>query len=101
MRVSFSYADRLLVRSVAVAVCSVAVLTAQSQPGRPAPAPAGGTAVVDGVAKVSGRVVDADTGRPLRRVRVRATPTRGTSDDYATSMLTDASGTFELEARFG
>lgn len=80
---------------IVVLITTVAV----AQTARPAPADR--TAVADAVVRVRGRVVDADTGRPLRRVRISATPLNGgTPDDY-TSMLTDANGTFELDVRSG
>ena len=80
---------------IVVLITTVAV----AQTGRPAPADR--AAVADAVAKVRGRVVDADTRRPLPRVRISATPLNGgTPDDY-TSTLTDANGTFELDVRSG
>ena len=91
---------RPLAGSVTIAICSV-FMTAQSQSRQSGPVPRDVTAVADAMAKVRGRVVDADTDRPLRRVRISATPLNGgTPDDY-TSMLTDANGTFELDVRNG
>jgi protocatechuate 3,4-dioxygenase beta subunit len=87
-------------RATAATIWIVVIVTAVAagQTGRPAPLDR--TAVADAVARVRGRVVDAGTGRPLGRVRIRATPSRG-SPDFGTSTLTDAAGTFELELQGG
>jgi protocatechuate 3,4-dioxygenase beta subunit len=82
---------------IVVLITTVAV----AQTARPAPADR--TAAADALAKVRGRVVDAGTGRPLPRARIRVTPFGGgtlTPDD-ATSILTDVNGTFELDVRGG
>jgi protocatechuate 3,4-dioxygenase beta subunit len=65
-------------------------------PSRPAPTPPrdGQPAPASGTASISGRVVQLDTGQPVRRVQVRARGSDAGSQD--SSAMTDVEGRFEL-----
>jgi hypothetical protein len=76
---------------------AVSVSAQSTAPGQPAPprdtpgqAPASGAAAATG--KISGRVVAADTGKPISRARVNLTSPQG----GGRGVLTDNAGAFEL-----
>lgn len=66
-------------------------------PGAPPRDPSARPAPVKGTASITGRIVAADTGQPLRRARVNLHGS-GMGREGARSAITDADGTFTIDA---